>query len=190
MAVALNPAIPVFPAFPMFLETAVKVLSIPRMRRSVIALVALAATLVPGALRAQRVERRILPELRADVVTGDVVSGQLAGGLHVNTGTYVRLALLAGFGAAWKDNESGHSIRFEVQGRFHLDPFRNAQFGLYGLGGVATSHDPFAEWQSRLVAGAGIELPAHERATWAIEAAFAGGFRLTFLTRRLTLGQR
>ena len=139
---------------------------------------------------AQRVQRTILPELRADVVTGDVVSGQIAAGFHVNTGTYVRLAALAGVGAAWDDNESGHSFRFEVQGRFHLDPFRNALFGLYALGGVATSHDPFTEWQSRLVAGAGIELPAHERATWAIEAAFAGGFRLSFLTRRLTLGQR
>jgi hypothetical protein len=141
-------------------------------------------------LDAQRVERRILPELRADLLTGDVVSGQLALGLHVNTGTYVRLAALAGVGAAWDDDESGISSRIEIQGRFHLDPFRNALFGLYGLAGVATSHDPFAEWQSRLVVGAGIELPAHERATWAIEAAFAGGFRISFLTRRLTLGQR
>ena len=159
--------------------------------RSAAALVVISlVTASHTAAQAPRVERRVLPELRADLVTGDVISGQLAGGLHVNTGTYVRLALLAGFGAAWKDNESGHSVRVEVQGRFHLDPFRNAQFGLYGLGGVATGHDPFAEWQSRLVVGAGIELPAHERATWAIEAAFAGGFRLTFLTRRLTLGQR
>jgi|SRR5688572_24012310 len=151
----------------------------------------LALALAPiEALSAQRVQRRILPELRADVVTGDVVSGQIAAGFHVNTGTYVRLAALAGVGAAWDDNESGTSFRLEVQGRFHLDPFRNALFGLYGLGGVATSHDPFAEWQSRLVVGAGIELPAHERATWAIEAAFAGGFRISFLTRRLTLGQR
>ena len=151
----------------------------------------LALALAPiEALSAQRVQRRILPELRADVVTGDVVSGQIAAGFHVNTGTYVRLAALAGVGAAWDDNESGTSFRVEVQGRFHLDPFRNALFGLYGLGGVATSHDPFAEWQSRLVVGAGIELPAHERATWAIEAAFAGGFRISFLTRRLTLGQR
>ena len=153
--------------------------------------IVLALTLAPiEALGAQRVQRRVLPELRADVVTGDVVSGQIAAGFHVNTGTYVRLAALAGAGAAWDDNESGHSLRFEVQGRFHLDPFRNALYGLYALGGVATSHDPFAEWQSRLVVGAGIELPAHERATWAIEAAFAGGFRVSFLTRRLTLGQR
>jgi hypothetical protein len=160
------------------------------MPRTGLAIIALVTMLVPGALCAQRVERRILPELRADVVTGDVVSGQVAAGFHVNTGTYVRLAALAGVGAAWDDNESGTSFRFELQGRFHLDPFRNALFGLYGLGGVVTSHDPFTDWQSRLVAGAGIELPAHERATWAIEAAFAGGFRLSFLTRRLTLGQR
>jgi hypothetical protein len=141
-------------------------------------------------LGAQRVERRILPELRADVVTGDILAGQLGGGFYVNTGTYVRFALLGGYGAAWDDGESGHSVRVELQGRFHMDPFRNARFGLYGLGGMATSHDPFAEWQSRLVAGAGVELPAHGRATWAIEAAFAGGFRLSLVTRRLTLGRR
>jgi hypothetical protein len=35
-----------------------------------------------------------------------------------------------------------------------------------------------------------VELPAHGRATWAIEAAFAGGFRLSLVTRRLTLGRR
>jgi len=138
----------------------------------------------------ERFHRRILPELRADVVTGDVVSGQLGAGIHVNTGTYVRLALLAGAGAAWESGESGHSFRLELQGRFHLDPFRNAQYGLYGLGGLATSHDPFNDWQSRLVVGAGMELPAHEHATWAIEAAFAGGFRLSVVTRRLAIGQR
>ena len=131
---------------------------------------------MPGELVAQRMPRRILPELRADLTTGDIITGQIAAGLHVNTGTYVRFAFLAGAGAAWEDNESGTSVRFELQGRFHLDPLRNALYGLYGLGGVTTTHDPFAKWQSRLVAGAGIELPAHERATWAIEAAFAGGF--------------
>jgi hypothetical protein len=144
-----------------------------------------------GSLHAQqRTRTRVLPELRADVVTGDVVSGQLGGGLHVNPGTYVRFAFLAGVGRAWKDHESGTSVRFEVQGRFHLDPFRNAPFGLYGLGGIATSHDPFVEWQSRLVAGAGVELPAYGRAALALEAAFAGGLRLSLVTRRLPLGER
>jgi hypothetical protein len=150
----------------------------------------LALLCAPGTLHAQRAKRRVLPELRADVLTGDVVSGQVALGAHVNTGTYVRFALLAGAGTAWHDGESGQSYRLELQGRFHLDPFRGAPFGLYGLAGVATSHDPFVDWQSRLVAGAGVELPAYGRAAVAFEAAFAGGLRLSIVTRRLPLGER
>jgi hypothetical protein len=141
-------------------------------------------------LQAQTTQRRFLPELRADASFGDIRLGQVAAGFHVNTGTYVRLAALAGIGGAWNESESGESYRIELQGRFHLDPFRNARLGLYGIGGIAANHDPFTAWQSRLVVGAGVEMPAHGRATWAIEAALAGGFRLSVVTRRLTLGRR
>ncbi len=134
--------------------------------------------------------RRILPELRADFSAGEVRSGHIAAGVHVSTGTYVRLVFLGGAGRSWHDDISGDSYRLEVQGRFHLDPFRNARFGLYGIGGVVSSHDPFADWQSRIVLGAGVDLPAHGRATWAIETALAGGFRVSIATRRLPLGQR
>jgi len=143
-----------------------------------------------GSLHAQETSRRILPELRADVSFGDISLGQVAAGFHVNTGTYVRLAALAGIGGAWNESESGQSYRLELQGRFHLDPFRDARLGLYGIGGIAANHDPFTDWQSRLVVGAGVEMPAHGRATWAIEAALAGGFRLSVVTRRLTIGHR
>ena len=150
-----------------------------------------AVTIVPlGQLWSQPVRRRVLPELRADLTAGDVMSGQVAAGVHVSTGTYVRLAFLGGAGRAWHDDSVGNSYRVEVQGRFHLDPFRDARFGLYGVGGVAATHDPFADWQSRLVLGAGVDLPAHGHATWSIEAALAGGFRVSITTRRLPLAQR
>jgi hypothetical protein len=139
---------------------------------------------------AQPAARRILPELRADLTTGDVNSAQIAAGVHVTTGTYFRLALLAGAGSAWADDDRGGSYRVEIQGRFHLDPFRSSRLGLYGIGGVTTSHDPFADWQSRIVVGAGLELPAHGRATFAIEAALAGGLRMSIVTRRVPLGRR
>ena len=139
---------------------------------------------------AQSAVRRVVPELRADVTVGDVSSAHLAAGLHVTSGTYFRLAFLAGVGSAWKDHERRSSYRLEVQGRFHLDPFRDAWLGLYGIGGVAATHDRFADWQSRLVVGAGVELPAHGHATWAIESALAGGFRISIVTRRVPLGQR
>jgi hypothetical protein len=140
--------------------------------------------------QAQAPPRRVLPELRADVVTGDVVTGHMAAGVHVTSGTYFRVAFLAGAGAAWSDHQRGESYRFEVQGRFHLDPLRSTRFGLYGIGGVSTTHDPFEDWQSRLVVGAGVELPAYARATLAIEAALAGGFRISVATRRVPLGRR
>jgi len=148
------------------------------------------ATVQSQGVRPQDVPRRVLPELRAEFATGDVTTGHIAAGFHVNSGTYVRIALLAGAGRAWMDDEEGESYRFELQGRFHLDPFRSARFGVYGIGGVTVGYDPFADWQSRLVAGAGVELAAHGHATWAIETAFAGGFRVSLVTRRLTLGRR
>lgn len=147
---------------------------------------ALSATL--GAQEPQR--RRILPELRGDVVAGDVVSAQAAAGVHITAGTYVRVALLGGYGRAWKDDQDGASYRLEIDGRFHLDPLRSTRFGLYGIGGVVTSHDAFANWQSRLVLGAGVEVPAYARATFAIEAALAGGLRVSVAARRVPLGRR
>jgi hypothetical protein len=135
--------------------------------------------------------RRFLPELRADATIRDGVSvAHLGGGFHVNSGTYVRLALLAGYGVAIATSESSPSYRVEVQGRFHLDPTRSSRFGLYGLGGIVSSYDDFSDWESRIVAGAGVELPAHGRATLAIEVALAGGLRISVLARRLTLGRR
>ena len=134
--------------------------------------------------------RRILPELRADVTTGAVTTAQVAAGVHVTSGTYFRIAVLAGFGRAWDDEASGDSYRGEIQGRFHLDPLRSTRFGLYGIGGVTTSHDPFRDWESRLVVGAGVELPAYARTTFAVETALAGGLRLSLAIRRVPLGRR
>jgi hypothetical protein len=134
--------------------------------------------------------RRFLPEVRADVVTGETTTAHLGGGVHMTSGTYFRLAILAGAGPAWRDSQRETSYRFELQGRFVLDPFRDSPYGVYGIGGMTTTHDPFSNWQSRLVLGAGIELPAHGRAAVALEGAFAGGFRISLATRRLPLGRR
>jgi hypothetical protein len=165
-------------------------LTIPPMpfpRLSIALLIAAAGPLLGQAPPARR---RILPELRADVTTGDVTTAQVTAGVHVTSGTYFRIAVLAGFGHAWNDDASGDSYRGEIQGRFHLDPLRSTRFGLYGIGGVATSHDRFRDWESRLVVGAGVELPAHARTTFAVETALAGGLRLSLAIRRVPLGRR
>jgi hypothetical protein len=163
----------------------------PELKNSLRVALAVALTVVPvGQLASQPVQRRILPELRADVASGEVTSGHVAAGLHLTSGTYFRLAFLAGAGSAWKDHDRRSSYRFEIQDGFTWTRFGNARLGFYGIGGVAATHDPFADWQSRLVVGAGVELPAHGHATWAIETALAGGFRISIVTRRVPLGQR
>lgn len=134
--------------------------------------------------------RRVLPEVRADVVTGDVMTAHLSAGVHVTSGTYVRIAAFGGYGRAWDGDLDGPSYRLEIQGRFHLDPLRSTRFGLYGVGGVTATHDPFTDWQSRMVVGAGVELPAYARATLAVEAALAGGLRVSLAARRVPLGRR
>ena len=162
------------------------------MRQDLRSLLLAAALMAPAAAQAQPVgtTRRILPELRVDASTGTVDILHFGGGFHVNSGTYMRLALLGGLGRAWTAGQSATSYRFELQGRFHLDPARTSRFGLYGIGGITARHDDFSDWQSLIVAGAGIELPAYAHATLALEVALAGGFRFSVLTRRLTLGRR
>jgi hypothetical protein len=164
--------------------------SILRMFRclAVIALAVVGSTTLPA--QSQAPARRILPEVRADGSVSDVDVLHFGGGFHVNSGTYMRLALLAGYGRAWAGEQSFDSYRVELQGRFHLDPARNNRFGLYGIGGILAGHDDVAHWQSRIVAGAGVELPAHARSTIALEMALAGGFRVSLAVRRLTLGRR
>lgn len=159
-------------------------------RASLIAILAIAPVAQGSGQIAPATRRRILPELRTDVVAGTTSIAHLGGGVHINTGAYVRMAILAGGGYAWRDSVRDASYRLEVQARFLLDPLRTSRFGLYGIGGINAAHDPLAEWQTRLLMGVGVELPAHGRAALAIEAALAGGFRISVATRRLPLGRR
>lgn len=161
------------------------------MRGPPLALVAVLA-LVPYVAANAQADRgpALLPELRVEGTAAAVSAAELAVGAHLRTGTYFRLAALGALGRAWSDGVAATRARLELQGRFHLDPLREARLGLYGIGGVAATHDPFLDWQARLVVGAGLELPAHERATWAIELALAGGLRFSVVARRLELGRR
>lgn len=156
-------------------------------------LAALFALVIPAPGHAQvpqGARTRVLPEVRAELVMGETSSAHLGGGVHISTGAYVRLAILTGVGQSWQDSENGTSYRLEVQGRFVLDPLRQSRYGLYGIGGINAAHDPFTDWQTRMVLGIGAELPAHGRGALAIEAALAGGFRISIATRRLPLGRR
>jgi hypothetical protein len=131
-----------------------------------------------------------VPELRLDGTFGTPSHLQVAAGLQFPAGTYLRLALLGGLGQAWEDGEHRSISRLEGQGRFHLDPLREASLGLYGLGGVAVINDDLEGWDARLVLGAGVELPSTGRLTWAVEAAVAGGLRLSVALRGVRSGRR
>jgi hypothetical protein len=154
-----------------------------------VAALVLAASLVPQTeARAQapvqiRGPARTVPELWVDGTFGTPSSLHIGGGLQFPAGTYLRVAILGGWGRAWADGERRSSTRLEGNARFHLDPLREAGIGLYGLGGVAVINDDFEGWEANLVVGAGLELPSTGRATWAVEAALAGGFRLSVVMR-------
>lgn len=131
-----------------------------------------------------------VPEIRLDGTFGTLSHLQVAAGLQFPAGTYLRLALLGGLGQAWQDGERRSISRLEGQGRFHLDPLQEASLGLYGLGGVAVINDDLDGWDARLVLGAGVELPSTRRLRWAVEAAVAGGLRLSVVLRGVRSGRR
>jgi hypothetical protein len=150
----------------------------------------LLAGTVASTAESQAPSRQALPELRIDASSGTVSSAQVGLGLRFPVGTYFRLAVIGAAGVAWDRHDRGHAARLELQGRFHLDPYRETRFGLYGIGGLAASHNPMAKFQARIVAGAGVELPTDDESAIAIEAALAGGVRLSLVWRRLSPTRR
>jgi hypothetical protein len=150
------------------------------------ALLLLLLLLMAPATQAQRVPSpsRINWELRADGFPVSPRSAQISGGVQARSGNYVRLALLGGAGRVWRDGSARAIGRLEVHARFHLDPFRQSALGAYGLGGLASSWESRATWEPRLVLGIGVELPTRARTRWAVEAALAGGLRLSAVLRR------
>lgn len=122
-------------------------------------------------------------ELRLDATAAAIDVAQVTAGLQVPSGTYLRVAFLAGAGRSWQHGASAWSARFEGQGRFHLDPYREVSHGAYGIGGILLAWDRFAGWEPRLVLGAGVELPGDGGPAWALEAALAGGLRVSIVLR-------
>ena len=115
--------------------------------RGIVAIAVLAA--VPAGLGAQGMPGipgsdltpRFRVEGRADAFLGRVDA--LHGGIGVATdlGTYFRLAGILGAGAARGGGETNGSGRAEIVGRFLLDPYRQARWGLYGGAGVLARHE-------------------------------------------------
>lgn len=129
-------------------------------------------------------------EARIESTLGNVTTVQGGVGVQVRPGTYLRFAGIAAYGTAWRDDSTGGSARIEAQARFHLDPLRESALGLYGVGGLAATWDEFRDWQPRLVVGIGCEIGSSGARTWAVEAALAGGVRVTAILRGVRYSRR
>ena len=117
-----------------------------RARRRVattLALAGFAAAAAAPSASAQRATRRPppRPELRLDYLGPEPHALHLGAGVNLPAGTYVRLGLVGGAGAAWRDGASGTSARADVIARFAFDPFRERRWGFSAGGGLSTRYD-------------------------------------------------
>lgn len=161
-----------------------------RARAAVLTVAVLAG--LPTMLGAQRMPgvpesdgpSRVRFEARADAFVGR--SDALHGGVGVaaDLGTYFRLAGIVGAGVASAGGESSASGRAEVVGRFLLDPYRQARWGLYGGAGVIARHDGGAGTRGYLTLILGAELPGQARTVTAVEVGLGSGARLGVAIRQ------
>lgn len=102
----------------------------------------------------------------------------LGAGVARRLGTYAQLGLVGGVGPS----EDGISARLETVARFHLDPFRQRPWGVYGGAGAGVhwseATEPF------LLVLLGVE--GQRRGSWApaIELGLSRGVRLGVALRR------
>jgi hypothetical protein len=153
-------------------------------------LVALGILLVvPDALAAQR-RQVALPELRLDVIAARTTMAQLAAGIAIPAGTYVRGLLAVGGGLARKRSETEPSARVDGGLRFLLDPFREQTWGLYGAGGISLLYDGFDRWRGLVTIAVGVEREGPGRWGHAIEVGLGGGARVGLVLRPHAAGTR
>ncbi len=133
---------------------------------------------------------RYRPEARADVFIARTEAMHLGAGLAIDAGTYVRLAAIIGAGAARLHDETVASGRVEVVGRFVLDPFRQARWGLYAATGVVGRVEDGAGTRGQLTLLVGAEMPTARTTVTAIEVGIGGGARIGLTLRRGRPGRR
>jgi hypothetical protein len=117
----------------------------PRVHRvSLVAVIATCAVLAGSASAAAQelAAPPIAPQLRADVIDArDYTAVQAGGGVQIPAGLYVRVDLIgaAGVSVAHGNGASGTSAsgRIDLIGRFLLDPFQQARWGLSVGGGLS-----------------------------------------------------
>lgn len=104
-----------------------------------------------------------------------------ANAMHAGAGISTRLGRSASVAAlgtvAFARQAGGVDTRFEIMGRFHIDPDRRARVAVYAAGGAAALRRDHSEWSGALVALIGAEVG---RGRWVpfFEMGYGGGLRL------------
>ena len=150
---------------------------------------ATAAQGMPGVPRSDLAPRFRL-EGRADGFLGRTDALHAGVGVATDLGAYFRLAGILGAGAARGDGETRASGRAEIIGRFLLDPYRQARWGLYGGAGVLARYERGPGTRGYLTLVVGAELPTTARAITAVELGLGSGVRLGVAISRGRNGRR
>jgi hypothetical protein len=129
------------------------------------------------AAHAQRA-MHIQPELRADGIFARTSEAQLAAGVSVALGRYVRVELAAGGGSAFAQGRSVASGRLDAVARFLLDPDFTQRIGLYAGGGLGLRVARELAPREVLIVVLGAEGPAYRMLVPFVEAGYGGGARV------------
>jgi hypothetical protein len=156
---------------------------------------ALACACVLAAARPAAAQRPAAPprraELRVDAVTDARVDAvQALAGVAIPIGTYTRLGLLAGGGAAHLSGATVGSVRADAIARFALDPYRQSRWGVSAGGGISVRHEPALGTRGYLALVLDAEGPARGGVAPAIQLGLGGGVRLGVALRGAGEGWR
>ena len=159
------------------------------------ALVALAAglTLSAAPLHAQQLVP-LVPELRADLISGRQTLLQVAAGAQVPAGTYARVSVDAGIGPRLSPHDSAGALsgRIDLIARFLLDPGAASRYGLSVGGGLGVLFRPAERGTPVVIVAAELEGPRRKDGGWvpALQVGLGGGARVGLVLRPRKQGQR
>jgi hypothetical protein len=141
---------------------------------------------------------RLMNEGRVDARISRNNAVEAGWSLIIPASVYVRTALTAAGGYVRRDQRWARESRYEVTGRFLLDPFRQARYGLSFGGGVGiTNSDGLftapnvigqrsQRWRPFLAAFADLELRRTAGLTPALQVGVGSGVRLGLAVRSAT----
>lgn len=164
---------------------------------TVASLVALAARPTAAVAQPAGTAGAVRGETRLDVAAAADPLVLAGGGLVADAGTYTRVAVLAGAGAAFAGDRAGGragGARAAGEGavvlRFLVDPFRQASRGLYVGGGVAGRVQEGERPRWHLVGAVGLEGRRRGGLAPAVELGVGGGARLAVVLRQAPRDRR